>query len=38
MATFSTPALVVIAILLFPFVLLGSIALDLFEAETEVRP
>ncbi len=38
MATISTPALVVIAILLFPFVLIGSIALDLFEADTEVQP
>ena len=41
MATVSTPLLVVLAILLFPLVLVGSIALDLFETELEpqeVRP
>ncbi|XXF79332.1 hypothetical protein P2318_06155 [Myxococcaceae bacterium GXIMD 01537] len=33
MTSLSTPLLVVLAILLFPLVLVGSIALDLFEAE-----
>ncbi len=38
MATISTPVLVVLAILLFPFVLVGSIAMDLLEVEPEVQP
>lgn len=38
MATVSTPVLVLLAILLFPLVLVGSIALDFFETETEVKP
>ena len=37
MATVSTPVLVVLAILLFPLVLVGSIALDVLEADTEPR-
>jgi hypothetical protein len=35
MATLSTPALVLLAILLFPLVLAGSIVLDLVEAEVQ---
>ncbi len=35
MATVSTPVLVVLAIALFPLVLVGSIALDLFETGPE---
>ena len=35
MATVSTPVLVVLAIALFPLVLVGSIALDLFETSPE---
>jgi len=37
MATLSTPVLVVLSILLFPLVLIGSIALYLCEADTEPR-
>ena len=35
MATASTPPLVVLAILLFPLVLVGSIALDVLETDIE---
>lgn len=35
MATVSTPVLVILAIALFPLVLVGSIVLDLFEAGAE---
>lgn len=35
MAAISSPLLVVLAIALFPFVLVGSIVLDLFEVEPE---
>jgi hypothetical protein len=38
MATVSTPLLVVLAIVLFPLVLVGSIALDLSESTPEPQP
>lgn len=38
MATVSTPVLVFLGILLFPLVLIGSIAMDLFEAEPNPAP
>lgn len=37
MATLATPLLLVLSILLFPLVLVGSIMMDLFEADTEQR-
>ncbi|WP_338870007.1 hypothetical protein [Myxococcus stipitatus] len=38
MLTLPTPVLVLVAILLFPFILAGSILVDAFELELEEQP